>query len=255
MVLKDNKGKHVRVFRKLHIRGFTLIEMSIVLVITGLVIGMILNFQNVLDNSKMRKLIVEVNEVKQAVATFKMKYKAFPGDFAEATVRWPSGGAANGNGDGSVYGETEGLAAWQHLALAGMYPGSYNGTYPGGLNPPIIGQNVPGTAIDGTWFNLWQHTGVNAIYGRGDISLNFNGGSSLWGGALTGVQAYKFDKKYDDAIASKGTIYGAKDFDHSWQNNVCTSGVNVYNSDVSGTEILYNQEYDQRHCWMFFWFN
>ena len=194
---------------------------------------------------------MDVNEVKQAVAAFKTKYKAFPGDFAEATIRWPSGSTTNGNGDGKLLDATECFAAWQHLALAGMYPGSYDGV-PG---QATIGKNVPGTAIDDTYFNFWQHTSVNEIYGRNDISLNFNGVIGAWGGALTGVQAYKFDKKYDDAIASNGTIYGAKDYDHSWQDNVCTLGANIYNSDVSGTEILYNPEYDQRHCWMFFWFD
>jgi prepilin-type N-terminal cleavage/methylation domain-containing protein len=125
--------------------GFSLIELSIVLVILGLLTGGVLTGQNLIRAAELRSITTEFQNYQASVMTFRNKYMALPGDMVNATSFWASAGGTgadaicfavestgaetcNGNGDGSI-GElgapSERYRFWQHLANAGLVQGSY----------------------------------------------------------------------------------------------------------------------------------
>jgi prepilin-type N-terminal cleavage/methylation domain-containing protein len=110
--------------------GFTLIELSIVLVIIGLIVGGVLVGQDLIKAAEVRKIISEKDAIGTAVYTFETKYSCLPGDCPNATNFWGQtagcsvfattpltngGPTCNGNGDGNIdFGQ----------GAAGSYPGT-----------------------------------------------------------------------------------------------------------------------------------
>lgn len=124
--------------------GFTLIELAIVLVIIGLLLGGVLKGQELITQAKIKNVIADFNGITAAYYGYQDRYKAIPGDDAGAT-RWGAT-VSIGNGNGTLGGawnlnraspasstattETdESSLFWRHLRLAGFVGGS------GGANP------------------------------------------------------------------------------------------------------------------------
>ena len=111
--------------------GFTLIEMAIVLVIVGLLIGGVLAGQQLIQSARVRNLISQQDGVKAAFFGFQDRYRALPGDYSGASININCGTftCVNGNGNGRIEasGATvhEEILAWNHLAAAGFINGSY----------------------------------------------------------------------------------------------------------------------------------
>jgi prepilin-type N-terminal cleavage/methylation domain-containing protein len=168
--------------------GFTLIELSIVLVIIGLIVGTITVGSSMIRQSHIMSAAADAQTYISAVNTFQQKYTALPGDFASATSYWgtnpncATGGAGtgtqtcNGNGDGHItywvnpLNVMEGIYAWQHLANAGMI----NGTYPGAsTNMPYgkfqPGYNIPQSKLTNAGFSLF-YVGVIPTDGAGTVN-------------------------------------------------------------------------------------
>ena len=104
--------------------GFTLVEIAIVLVIIGLLLGGVLKGQSLIDSARVKNIIQQSTSLTSAVNAYQDKYRALPGDDVQGTTHAP-GATGNGNGDGQI---AEYLLAPQHLALAGFITGSFNGT-------------------------------------------------------------------------------------------------------------------------------
>jgi prepilin-type N-terminal cleavage/methylation domain-containing protein len=108
--------------------GFTLIEIAIVLVIIGLLLGGILKGQELITGAKVRNLISQVDGVKAAFFGFQDRYRAYPGDYRQA-VDNISSVAGNGDGNGriqdTVNGLPEEILVWDHLSHAGFITGTY----------------------------------------------------------------------------------------------------------------------------------
>ena len=87
-------------------RGFTLIELSIVLVIIGLIIGGVLVGKELIAASEIRAQISQFEKFQNATNAFKLKYGCLPGDCANASSFWDfssyGGALGNGNGDGRI---------------------------------------------------------------------------------------------------------------------------------------------------------
>ena len=142
-------------------KGFSLVELSIVLVILGLLTGGILAGQNLIRASELRSITTQFSSYNAAVNTFRDKYFSLPGDFRDATKFWGSApscpGTAgtgtqtcDGNGDGSILTVGSGgdyverYMFWQHLANAGLIEGSYTGMAgAGGNKDSVPDENVP----------------------------------------------------------------------------------------------------------------
>jgi prepilin-type N-terminal cleavage/methylation domain-containing protein len=113
-------------------RGFTLIEIAIVLVIIGLLLGGVLKGQELITGARVRNFIQQQDGIKAAYFGFLDRYRALPGDYSQALANIPNiasvctGGS--GDGDGQIeFGAQphENLLVWEHLSKAGFINGSY----------------------------------------------------------------------------------------------------------------------------------
>lgn len=102
-----------------------MVEVAIVMVIIGLLIGGVLKGQSMLQNAKVMRVVKQTDEMRAAVMGFYDKYGAYPGD--EAIDAIPPGTDSEGNGNGQISGN-EHYELWRDLQLAGLISGSYNGT-------------------------------------------------------------------------------------------------------------------------------
>lgn len=121
-------------------KAFTLTEMALVLVIIGIITAGVFIGQNLIKNSNLNKLTQETNKFRTAFQSFYTIYDAYPGDFADAYNIWGSQSSCtdhnvnstatgcNGDQDGEIESTAEGYRAIQHLALAKLIQGSFNGT-------------------------------------------------------------------------------------------------------------------------------
>src|ERR1700742_597402 len=86
-------------------RAFTLVELSIVLVIIGLIIGGVLTGQQVIQNARITNATNAIQSFQAQFQTYQQNYGALPGDDNSAATRFTgTTGVANGNGDGSLNG-------------------------------------------------------------------------------------------------------------------------------------------------------
>lgn len=112
--------------------GFTLIEIAIVLVIIGLLLGGVLKAQEFINQARIKNLSADLSGVSAAVYAYQDRYRALPGDDANAKNRWTAANlttpatAGNGRVDGIFNSATlddESKLFWQHLRLSGLIGG------------------------------------------------------------------------------------------------------------------------------------
>src|SRR5262245_30433342 len=136
-------------------QGFTLVEIAIVLVIIGLLLGGILKGQEMITQAKIKNLIADFSGVSAAYHGYQDRYRAIPGDDPNANTRWGAPAAA-GSGNGVVDGlysaacpvvppanfgagaTDEQCKFWDHLRRAGFVAGS-GGTQPFNALTGMIG--------------------------------------------------------------------------------------------------------------------
>ncbi len=117
-------------------RGFTLVEIAIVLAIVGLVLGGVFQGQALVDSARVRAMSTEISGIQTAMLSFQDRYRAIAGDFSKASLQIDSAAVA-GNGNGRIDASAERAGVWQQLSLAGFISGSYDGV-----------QGATGTASD-----------------------------------------------------------------------------------------------------------
>lgn len=173
-------------------RGFTLIEIAIVLVVIGLLLGGILKGQEMITQGKIRSIEKELDGVAVAMLGYQDRYKAFPGDDSGAKARWTE--AENGNGNGNVEGtfnaaeETaETRKLWHHLRRSGLIGGDANSAA------------LPVNAVGGqTGVQSGLHNGTTALV-EGLVACTTN---------LPAKIANAIDAQQDDAKPGAGTVRG-----------------------------------------------
>ena len=109
--------------------GFTLIEIAIVLVIIGLLLGGVLKGQELINTARVRALNNSVDGITAAWFSFQDRYRGFPGDYSQASVNLPGVTTANATnaGNGLVDTPEERGFVWTHLQAAGYITGSFDG--------------------------------------------------------------------------------------------------------------------------------
>lgn len=108
-------------------RGFTLVEMAIVLVIVGLILGGVFKGQALVDSARVRSISTEIDGIRTAWLSFQDRYRSIPGDFSKAPMQIDSAAVA-GDGNGRIDGSSERAGVWQQLSLAGFISGNYDGS-------------------------------------------------------------------------------------------------------------------------------
>ena len=107
-------------------QGFTLVEIAIVLVIIGLILGGILKGQELIDSARVRSISNDISGIRAGWYAFQDRYNSLPGDFIGAPTQIDSG-LSGGNGNGRVDTAAEAGGVWAHMAAAGFISGNYNG--------------------------------------------------------------------------------------------------------------------------------
>lgn len=218
-------------------QGFSLVELSIVLVILGLLTGGILAGQSLIRAAELRSISSDFSRYQTAVLTFRDQYFALPGDMRNATAFWGDDnavcpdaaiangtpGTCNGNGDGALGSGTvnpsEFFRAWQQLALAGLIEGTYTGIAGAAdARQAIIGTNVPRSRIANAGSSFYNEVYTSAHPNR---FINASGKNLIQFGAASGLyetyypvikpeEAWNIDTKMDDGRPGSGGLMAWK---------------------------------------------
>lgn len=200
--------------RSSYVSGFTLVELSIVIVIIGLIAAGVVAGQSLIKNSKLRSVLTTIDKYKAATLAFKLQYNGLPGDLINAQNYWST--TYSGDGDGLIEvvpvtsGGSESLRFWQQLALAGLIEGSYSGllqsqNWVAGYNNPQIFTKDSMLGIDNSTPDPFSRIQLGArptctVYGGGDVQRVNNGST------ISPIDVYSLDTKADDGLYDKGKI-------------------------------------------------
>ncbi len=206
--------------------GFTLVELSIVMIIIGLLIGGILKGQELIQNARISSTIAQVKGYSAATLTFQDSYGSLPGDIVSATTLVPDCNAANfcGGGNGNLWvglkdqliysldqagvntlPEAETTYYWKHLLLAGLI----NNLQPNG-NPTAPAWDVthPSNNLVTGGFTVFN-ADSDRDAGRGiclrmqKYPTRVNGD---WQRVIEPLIAQKIDTKMDDGNPNFGSV-------------------------------------------------
>ncbi len=199
------------------IQAFTLIELSIVITIIGLIVGATFVGADLINNSETKTLLSEVQKFKSSITQFQTLYKGLPGDVSNAQSYWPS--SANGNGDGQIAAETsnEAFRALQQLYLANLVDGAYysiSGTWGTGFvlaDAVTTGNIISSKARQdvGIYIKCCSSTDYSrSITFNNHISVSAPSGTKRYG-AFTPIEAKEIDQKIDDGVPDTGLVGGS----------------------------------------------
>ena len=252
-------------------KAFSLLEMSIVVAMIGLIAGMVFVGQSFANRHKLRSIITDANNYAIAIQQFQAKYQAMPGDMIDATRIWGAvgGGVAqcsdpltdvstgtatcNGDGNGTIdLTNCETYRSWQQLAAGGFIAGSFSGV--SGIaacaGNSLVGLNIPEGPIKKTGYTLssfgyYDANNASTVYFDGDYtnamlfgletSANFTVDP-----AIATATAREIDQKVDEGIPMLGSIRTYRDGAANMPNCSVTSG------------LAYKESYEQTACALFF---
>lgn len=179
--------------------GFTLVEIAIVLVIIGLILGGILKGQELIDSARVRSLSNELSGVRTAWYAFQDRYNALPGDFINASTQIDSSlSDSNGDADGKIdAGEI--TAVWQHLSVAGFLSGNYVGGTAAidTLECENGGSSCPANPFNGFYKIAYSNNGNGNVGSANELST---------GGQIPVNILLQLDLKLDDGLANNGEL-------------------------------------------------
>lgn len=180
--------------KSLHLnnKGFTMIELAIVLVIIGLLVAGVLKGRELISSAKIKNLVNQTKSVESAVVTYQDKYKALPGDDKAKTLRTNFNPLATTDGDalGTISsGESKYLP--EHLAGAGLITGAYDGA-------THMTHKLGGTV------EAFTHDGVSGPTRKGNVIVLK---------ALPYEIAQQVDADMDDGTYDKGSVQASGKYD------------------------------------------
>jgi len=230
-------------------QGFTLVELSIVIVIIGLIVAGVVGGQTLVRQAKIRAVITDQNKFKVSVNAFKLEYDALPGDLTNAISYGI--GANNGDGNKKIHiHNTESIYLWEHLNNAGLFPGSYTGA----ISTPQLkaGDNVPFSSFGS---NVAMHAtyiknggpgsnciaiGAADLFGRVDdvnvlvfARLDTAGSGCANFPFLKVSEAFGIDSKIDDGEPDSGIMYSINERNTNNVANRCVDSAMTGNAGAN----------------------
>lgn len=177
--------------------GFTLIELAIVLVIIGLLLGGVLRGQELINSARVKSLTRDFQNVQVYLYTYQDRFKAIPGDDQAANNHVGGTNATNGTqANGQIEGQWDSTTAgdesflfWEHVRLAGVAPGPTN---TGDANYPPL--NTNGSRL-----------GVQSVNGLTEIT-GMSGAFAICSDGILGRDALQIDTALDDGETSTGSV-------------------------------------------------
>lgn len=207
--------------------GFTLVEISIVLVIVGLIIGGVLTGRNLIKAAEIRGIISEMHSLKSATYIFKGKYRYYPGDIPNPDIFWappPEIGWVSENSNNDVLGDgvivsAEGKDGLYQLKMLDMLKGEY--THHGSCKRPGRGAAV--SVLTSAGWGL----GFNSLFMKNTLFFGSEAQQFCNAPILSPTDAWTIDTKVDDGKPRTGQVIG-------WHSNCYTA--NDYDVNTSTIE-------------------
>ncbi|MDX2094995.1 MAG: prepilin-type N-terminal cleavage/methylation domain-containing protein [Alphaproteobacteria bacterium] len=213
--------------------GFTLVELAIVLVLIGLIVGAVLVGQDLVKAATIRSSVGEFEKYNAAATTFRGKYGGLPGDLSQPkAVEFNLSAAADANATGAVglrdgNGLIEGGAAgasnligeialfWKDLGATGLIAG----TYPAAGTTLATGANVTAATVSGYLpRSRLRETIAHFVYsaqGRHYFylaAITTDGAAAVTpANAVTAFEAKTIDEKMDDGLPTSGVVVSMTD--------------------------------------------
>jgi prepilin-type N-terminal cleavage/methylation domain-containing protein len=221
--------------------GFTLLELSVVLLVIGGMVAAVNFGSGIIKQAKLRNVISEITRDKTAILAFKDDFQYYPGDIPNFSSFIPAGSSELCvtdntdygnvgltypnvcNGDGNFYIDTEvsanyetshfeDLRAWEHLSIMKYIPGQFSGkedydyrSEPG-YNVPAI-KNYPGAGVrfQSVTTPIYNTTGIILRIAVLGVTPSYENYSTFLPADL-----YFIDQKIDDGVASSGSLYAVQ---------------------------------------------
>ncbi len=181
--------------------GFTLVEIAIVLVIIGLLLGGVLKGQELINSAKVKNITNDFRTIPLFIYGYQDKFKRLPGDDNAASTRFGSSGTnATGPtghilGNGIIEGSwnstavaDENVLFWQHVRLAGLASGSTDFTDSAKASLP--------TNAEGGQIGIQMSTPIKDL----------NGTYYICSTGINSKLAQQLDTTMDDGSPDKGTL-------------------------------------------------
>jgi prepilin-type N-terminal cleavage/methylation domain-containing protein len=179
--------------------GFTLVEIAIVLVIIGLLLGGILKGQELVQNARVRNVADQQSSIKAAYYAFQDRYRALPGDYKDASKNIPNVTKDPAKpellGNGKIEAD-ERAFAWWHLTGAGFLSCSECAKGVAAGDAPSA-SNSPTNAYGGFLYIEFDKT----YEGNSSETNNLKSGAQLPSNVLSEV-----DRKIDDGNPATGAF-------------------------------------------------
>ena len=179
--------------------GFTLIELAIVLVIIGLLLGGVLRGQELINSAKVKNMARDFQNVQVYIYGYQDKYKALPGDDHSANTHVAATNAANGTQNGVIEGAwntsttgDESCAFWEDVRRAGLAPGSTTASC-------AAGNTYQPRNADGGLIGVQSASTLATITGM-------TGAYAICSDAILGKFALQLDTTLDDGDPSTGSV-------------------------------------------------
>ncbi|UCH48115.1 MAG: prepilin-type N-terminal cleavage/methylation domain-containing protein [Betaproteobacteria bacterium] len=181
--------------------GFTLIEIAIVLVIIGLLLGGVLKGEELITSARVRNLISQQDGVKAAFFGFQDRYGALPGDYPGAFaniagISTAACGSGVGNGNGRIEAGDEARLAWEHLSKSGFITGRFT---------CAAADSADTTPVNS--YGIYLQVVYDGIYGAGTSGTPAPPRHNVKTGAQIPVELIaEMDRKIDDGMPNAGAF-------------------------------------------------
>lgn len=187
-------------------KGFTLVEIAIVLVIIGLLLGGVLKGQELIENGKVKRAAKDMDGVVSAFHSYNDRYTRLPGDDGPLATLTARGGnwttvTQAGNNNGVILsnaadtwtGGNENDNFWQHLKAAGFITGN-----PADAGVAALPRNPFGGLMGFTNAAVMASTAGNAA-----TALT---GNKVCLSQVPGKLARTLDSNLDDGLPNRGSL-------------------------------------------------